>query len=399
MQREAYLLQEAFIRMCRHIQSISIPQPSGASRSPAGCGQGILIGHLDSGIDARSPAFKDAIQEYRFYDYRGIYNQSVAACDDTGHGTIMAGLIAGRPVAHWPGGMARDAKLLVASVIESGHLIARILSALLWMLEEPVRIVNLSIGIPGWNPIFRPVIQALQQKGVLVVAAIGNGGAGHFCSPGGYPEVFCVGAADETGKVLPLSGSKNEYLHCYKPDVLGLSNLPSIRYGGDLYTENTCTSGATAYISGVAAQLMSLVPGATAGQVAYALKTTAQPLAPGQKHRSLAGLVQPAAAADLLKTLPTVPLAEFGEGLAYFRDESILFHLKYAPPEHYEHGILYLKSKSTLEHFIHETTLWPDAVSFLYLHKNYNYAFVTAMKKQWEAWWENEEVVMISRVS
>lgn len=382
-----------------NIQTEPVPQPAKALRPPAGRGQSILIGHLDSGIDARSPALKDAIQDYRFYDYRGVYDPTVAARDETGHGTVMAGLLAGRPVVHWSGGMAPGAKLLVASVIESGHIIARILSALLWMLEEPVRIVNLSVGIPGWNPIFRPVIQALRQRGVLVVAAIGNGGAGHFCSPGVYPEVLCVGAADETGKALPFSGSKNEYLHCHKPDVLGLSNLPSIRNGGDLYTGNTCTSGATAYISGMAAQLMSLVPGATADQVAYVLKSTALPLLPEQKHRSEAGLIQPSAAADLLKTMPTVLHPDFDEGLAQFRDESIVFHMKYAPPEHFTSAILYVQSKDSLDNFIDRTSVGQGAISFFYFHEKYGYAFVTAMKKQWEAWWENEEVVMISRVS
>ena len=172
-------------------------------------GYGVLIGHLDSGIDPLHQAFKGALQSYRFYDHKGIYDPMVEAHDATGHGTVMGGLMAGRPTADWAGGLAPEAKLLVATAIESGHHIARILSALLWMLEEPVRIVNLSIGIPGWNPVFRPVIQALRQKGVLVVASIGNGGAGYFHSPGAYPEVLSVGAAVESGKALPRSGSKN----------------------------------------------------------------------------------------------------------------------------------------------------------------------------------------------
>lgn len=362
-------------------------------------GQGILIGHLDSGIDPLHPAFKGALQSYRFYNPRGIYDPTVEAHDATGHGTVMAGLLAGRAIADWAGGRAQGAKLLVATVIESGYHIARILSALLWMLEEPVRIVNLSVGIPGWNPVFQPVIQALCKKGVLVVAAIGNGGAGHFYSPGAYPEVLSVGAADENGKALPFSGSKNDPFHCEKPDILGLSSLPSVRRGGGMFEQNTGTSGATAYVSGVAAQLMSLTHEATACQVTYALKTTALPLHPHQKHRSQRGLIQPAAAAELLKTLPVVEQSNFPPALETFRDAGLLHRMTYLPPEHFVSAILYVRSHNSLHDFLHKTTIEKDAISYSYVPQKCNYVFVTAMKKQWERWWKNEQVIMISPAS
>ena len=361
-------------------------------------GYGVLIGHLDSGIDPHHPAFKGALQSYRFYDHKGIYDPMVEAHDATGHGTVMGGLMAGRPTADWAGGLAPEAKLLVATAIESGHHIARILSALLWMLEEPVRIVNLSIGIPGWNPVFRPVIQALRQKGVLVVASIGNGGAGHFHSPGAYPEVLSVGAAGESGKALPFSGSKNESFSCEKPDVLGLSSLPSVRRGGGMFEQNTGTSGATAYVSGVAAQLMSLAPEATACQIAYALKTTALPLIPNQKHRSQTGLIQPAAAAELVKTLPVIERGNFNQVFEIFRDAGLQHQMKYLPPEHYVPAIFYVRANDSLHDFLHKTIIQEDAISYSFLHEKYNYAFVTAMKKQWESWWENEDVIMISPI-
>jgi subtilisin family serine protease len=372
-----------------------------AAGHSAGRGRGILVGHIDSGVDPQHPALKDAVQDYRFFDRRGIYDRSVGAHDATGHGTVMAGLLAGRAAGHWAGGLAQEAQLLAATVIESGHHVARILSALIWMLAEPVRIVNLSIGIPGWNPVFRPVIQALRRKGVLVIAAIGNGGAGQFHSPGAYPEVLSVGAADETGKAFPFSGSKNEYTHCHKPDILALSTIPSICRGEGIYAENSGTSGATAFVSGVAAQLMSQVPGATACQVAYSLKTTALPLAPGQKHRSRAGLIQPLAAGNLLKTLSAVPNIDSGENykIELFRDDYLQFHMKYLPSEHFVTAILYVQSKDSISNFIEKTIVQHNAVSFLYIHEKQEYAFVTAMKKQWDAWWEMEEVVMISRAS
>ncbi len=135
----------------------------------------ILIGHIDSGIEKSLPMFDGAIKAYRHFDYHGGYDPNVELLDTNGHGTMTAGIMLGRATEEWGGGVAQEAEMLVAVAIETGHRISRVLSALIWMIEEPVQIVNLSVGFPGWNPIFQPLIQTLVKKGVLVIASIGNG--------------------------------------------------------------------------------------------------------------------------------------------------------------------------------------------------------------------------------
>lgn len=359
-------------------------------------GQGIVIGHIDSGVDTTVPAFKTAIEGFRLFDYKGLYQKEAALTDLNGHGTMTAGLLVGRPTQTWKGGVAQRAQLLVAVAIESGYRINRILSALIWMLEEPVRIVNLSVGFPEWNPIFRPVIQELARKNVLVVAAIGNGGAGQYHSPGAYPEVLSVGAADNTGKVAPFSGSLNNHQVCLKPDVLGLHATPAIGRGGKLLLEGTGTSGATAIVSGIAARLMSQFPDATALQVAAALKLTASSLMPDQKHRSKGGLIQPLKASQFLEDCPTLEPHSFGE-LDFFRDTELYRQMQNTPPEKYITVILYIKNKGHINEYISKTILHPDFICSICVDENLGYIVAATLKSQLSHWWEDRNILMISR--
>ncbi len=359
--------------------------------------QEVLIGHIDSGVDIDQPAFSGAIAAYRYFDRTGRYDPAVEIHDASGHGTATASVIVGKATDDWAGGIAPQSKLAVATAIESGHRIARILSALIWMLEEPVNIVNLSVGIVGWNPIFRPVIQQLRQKGVLVVAAIGNGGAGTYHSPGVYPEVLSVGACNEEGRAISSSGSKNEFLQCHKPDILALSSLTSIRKGGGLYQGDLGTSGATAYVSGVAAQIMSLHPEATACQVEHALKATALPPNANQKHRSRAGRIQPQAAAACLTSLPTLPSREYIQPIDVFRDADLQHSMKYLPPNQTVPAILYGRPTEQFDTII-TTAIGEGAIRFHHLYPKHNFALVAVTKKQLESWWDDERILMISRV-
>lgn len=361
-------------------------------------GQGILVGHIDSGIEASLPVFRGAVRDARVFDFYGFYDKDAVVGDASGHGTMTAGLLVGRATSDWPGGTAREAEILVAAAIETGHRVCRILSALMWMLDEPVRIVNLSVGFPGWNPILRPAIRSLVEKGVLVVAAIGNGGAGRYHSPGAYPEVLSVGAAGDEGRAAAFSGSLNNNLLCIKPDVLGLCTMPFVSRDGRIVSKNTGTSGATAVVSGVAARLMSQFPHATSRQVAEALKTTTLPLAPGQRHRSCSGLIRPVAAARVLEHFPD-PESEVFDRLEFFRDEELYRRIQYISPENYIPVILYAAGIADLEDYIYRTMLRPGAIRSVFVYEQSGYAIANVLKNQLEYWWDNQDILMISGVS
>ncbi|MCC6234164.1 MAG: S8 family serine peptidase, partial [Verrucomicrobiales bacterium] len=169
-------------------------------------GTGVLVGHLDTGVDGRHPALRAAIAEFAEFDPMGnLVDPSPAAFDSQDHGTHTAATIAGRPVLvdgklrHV--GVAPGALLASALVIEGGDVIARVLGGMDWAVGKGVRVLSMSLGIRGFWSDFESVTQTLRDRGVLPVFAVGNEGAGTSRSPGNYAEALSVGAMDRAGRV------------------------------------------------------------------------------------------------------------------------------------------------------------------------------------------------------
>lgn len=78
------------------------------------------------------------------------------------HGTHTAGIICGGTVDGQPIGIAPDAKLCSGVVIEGGKPLVRVLCGLDWMFDQGVRVVCVSLGLPGYNPVFEMVLARLR---------------------------------------------------------------------------------------------------------------------------------------------------------------------------------------------------------------------------------------------
>ena len=249
--------------------------------------------------------------------------------DHYGHGTFMAGLIAGDGTA------SADSAIRHVGIAPAAHIVSvkvagragttslsRILEAIDWVVahadEQNIRILNLSFGVDtpvAWSadPLSRAV-EAAWASGITVVAAAGNGGAGAVASPGRDPWIITAGASDPNGTattaddtVAPWSAwqSRGPFT---KPDVLapGVSVI-SLRAPGSLvdeqnpaarvdeaYFRGSGTSMAAALTSGVAAVVIDGHPAAVPDDVKGALVASAQPVA-----GSLAGTVDLAAAGQM----------------------------------------------------------------------------------------------------
>jgi Subtilase family len=93
-------------------------------------GDGVVVGHLDTGADGKHPALVDAIKSFAEFDSFGRKVTPAPKAHDTDqHGTHTAATIAGREVAGQHVGVAPGAKLASAIVIEGGQVIARVLGA------------------------------------------------------------------------------------------------------------------------------------------------------------------------------------------------------------------------------------------------------------------------------
>ncbi|MFN3685322.1 S8 family peptidase [Salinarimonas sp.] len=233
-------------------------------------GKGVRVGHLDTGIDATHPALSKAVAAYRYFDRLGNPVPGAPPTDSGTHGTHTAGTIAGRPTNGEAIGVAPGADLVVAHVIEGGNVVERILGGLEWMIEERVRVVNLSLGLRGFTPAFQILIDALRAQGVLPVVAVGNEGPGTSRSPGNYGNVLSVGAIDRQNAVASFSGSQR-FAHGSVPKLVApgvgvVSSAP-----GGKYVSSSGTSMAAPHVSGLAALLMQAVPSATIDDVENAI--------------------------------------------------------------------------------------------------------------------------------
>jgi subtilisin len=237
-------------------------------------GKGVRVAHLDTGVDGKHPALKRAVVSFAEFDSFGqLISPSPKPYDTDDHGTHTAGTIAGRPVKGKYLGVAPGAELVSAIVIEGGNVVARVLGGMDWALSHGVRVLNLSLGFPGFWEDFIPITQILRARNVLPVIACGNEGPGFTRSPGNYPEALSVGAINETGSVAPFSSSQRfkRKTDPVVPDLVapGVDIISSAPGGG--YQTMDGTSMATPHVAGLAALLFEAMPEASAEKVETAI--------------------------------------------------------------------------------------------------------------------------------
>ncbi len=252
------------------IQALGIPDIWDAGYT----GQGVLIGHLDTGADGSHPTLQRAIRDFAEFDLQGRPRRGTVTAHDTDdHGTHTAATIAGRPVLGRTIGVAPGAELASAVVIEGGDVIARVLGGMDWVVGKGVRILNMSLGFRGWWRDFLPLTTLLRNRNILPVFAVGNEGPGTSRSPGNYWQALSVGAIDQNLEVADFSSSQKfkRKKDAIVPDVVAPGkDIISARPGGG-YQIMDGTSMATPHISGLAALLWQARPDATVDQIEQAI--------------------------------------------------------------------------------------------------------------------------------
>ncbi|PYQ84272.1 MAG: hypothetical protein DMG02_31840 [Acidobacteria bacterium] len=196
-------------------ESIGADQVWAGSEAVKGLtGAGITVAVIDSGIDTTHAALRGrviATKDFLGGDGRDLY----------GHGTHIAGIIAGQGVSTPDGkdyrGIAFGAYLVNLRVLDAtgGGSVADVVDAIDWAVahrnEFNIRVINLSLGAPVLQP-YRddPLCEAVERaakKGLVVVAAAGNYGRneqgqtvlGSITSPANSPYAIAVGAIDTQG--------------------------------------------------------------------------------------------------------------------------------------------------------------------------------------------------------
>lgn len=239
-------------------------------------GNGILVGHIDTGVDAAHPSLQGAVDSFALFDEAGRQIANAQASDSQYHGTHTAGILVGKPFNGSTFGCAPDAKLAVATVIEGGDTTARVVAGLDWCVGQGVRLVNVSLGLRQFTPQFSTILQLLRQRNILPIVAIGNEGSMTSRTPGNLPEALSVGAMDEMDQIWINSSSQQiaEEPKRYVPVIIGpgagiWSSVP-----GAQLRSLSGTSMATPHISGLAALLLQHRPEMTIGDLEKAIVTS-----------------------------------------------------------------------------------------------------------------------------
>src|SRR5688572_999053 len=159
-------------------------------------GANVLVGHLDTGVDASHPALGGAVTAFAEFDFLGKPIEGASPRDSETHGTHTAGIIVGRKIGTTQFGVAPGALLASAMVIEGGNIGRRVLAGLDCAVGLEVRVLTMSLGLRGYNPAFLTLTSVIRPRGVLPVFAVGHEGPGTSRSPGHYVEALSVGACD-----------------------------------------------------------------------------------------------------------------------------------------------------------------------------------------------------------
>jgi subtilisin family serine protease len=269
-------------------------------------GKNVLVGHLDTGVDGTHPALSGAIGKFAEFDMAGDQVPNAKPRDSDEHGTHTAGTIVGRPVSKGRFGMAPDAQLASAMVIEGGQVIDRILAGMDWVVGEGVRIMSMSLGLRGYTPAFQVVIDALRAANVLPVIAVGNEGPLTSRSPGNYANVLSIGAMNSDDQVADFSSSQrfDRPANPICPTLVGPGvEITSCVPGGGYKTMDG-TSMATPHIAGLAALLLQARPNATADELETAIVSSCSLPAGMDQARANHGVPDAVRAYQLLTGAP-----------------------------------------------------------------------------------------------
>jgi serine protease AprX len=298
-------------------------------------GRGVTVAVLDTGLDGTHGDLAGRVaQNVKLADTQsaGVGFTPPASVEDVpntdqvhGHGTFVAGLIAGSGAASSGryDGVAPGARLVGLS---AGDLnLFHVLAGFDYLLSRPdlgARVVNCSFSantVYDENDPVNVATRILTQRGVNVVFSAGNAGPGtHTLNPyAAAPWVISVGATDRSGRLAGFSARGDFGSSTFRPtlvapgvDVIGLRSsgvsvtgafgLASARQlsAGEApyYTTASGTSFSAPQVAGAIALMLEANPALTTAEVRDILQRTATPLPPYYQHEVGAGMLNAHAA-------------------------------------------------------------------------------------------------------
>jgi thermitase len=210
----------------------------------------VLVAVLDTGIDQNHEDLEGkVVAEVNLTD-------SPTPSDAHGHGTHIAGIIAaisnnGIGIA----GVAPQCRLMNVKVADDKGRCqaAAVAEGIIWAVDNGARVINISVELREPSLELEEAINYAWSRGAVIVAAAGNDGSESPVYPAYYENCLAVAATRQNDALAPLS-NHGDWVDVAAPGFNIYSTLPQNSYG-----YKTGTSFATAYVSGLAALLFSVV--------------------------------------------------------------------------------------------------------------------------------------------
>ncbi|GIJ34141.1 type VII secretion-associated serine protease mycosin [Micromonospora sediminimaris] len=258
-------------------------------------GRGVVVAVIDSGVDGSHPDLTGQVLP----GLDLVAPNGATQADPVGHGTTVAGLIAGRnDDRRGVVGLAPDARILPVRVLDAEN---RYDDALIvakgvrWAVDNGAKVINLSLGGNGDSAALAAAIDYAFARDVVVIACTGNLATS--------PEAKVWYPAREPG-VIAVSGLERNSDNLWSGAITGrttvltapASGLVGARPPGG-YWRVQGTSFAAPLVAATAALVRSRYPQMSAADVVNRLLATARDIGPtGRDERFGYGLVDPVAA-------------------------------------------------------------------------------------------------------
>ena len=240
------------------LQKVELGRPDGLlarypGPAPLTAGDGVRVGVLDTGIDLNHP---DLVVAGGANTVTGEGTSDYGDNGEEGHGTHVAGVIAGRGM-HPTGvrGLAPGVSLYSYRVFGARQAMANnwdILKAIDQAVADGCDLLNLSLGGPTKDKATAAAIQEAYERGTVVIAASGNDGRQPVSYPAadklvigvsalGRKGTYPSGTLDEGDVGSPCGADPDDYIPLFSnigegidvtgPGVAVISTLPPGGYG------------------------------------------------------------------------------------------------------------------------------------------------------------------------
>jgi thermitase len=184
-------------------------------------GNDIKVAVLDSGVDLDHPDINPKVV------LRANFSGAATNEDKYGHGTHVAGIVAASHNTYGVAGVCPGCTILAGKVLDDRGIgsSSGLANGINWAVSNGAKVINMSIGVRASRTL-ETAINNAWSKGVVLVAAAGNGGNQTKIYPAGYPNVIAVAATDNKDAKASFSTYGASWVDLAAPGVNVYSTFP-----------------------------------------------------------------------------------------------------------------------------------------------------------------------------